>query len=125
MGRIMDDYSLKELLERSYPRQNMVLTRGLLSNATASQVVVRLLNNLKNSFYESNDLERAELANEMIISIDETNPYSVRDKGMIFLKRGQKLEALAMLGRYLEMHPEANDADTILELIRQIRSQSK
>jgi regulator of sirC expression with transglutaminase-like and TPR domain len=103
----------------------MVLTRGLLSNATASQVVVRLLNNLKNSFYESNDLERAELANEMIISIDETNPYSVRDKGMIFLKRGQKVEALAALGEYLEMHPEANDADTILELIRQIRSQSK
>jgi regulator of sirC expression with transglutaminase-like and TPR domain len=125
MGRIMDDYSLKELLERSYPHQNMVLTRGLLSNATASQVVVRLLNNLKNSFYESNDLERAELANEMIISIDKTNPYSVRDKGMIFLKRGQKLEALAALGEYLEMHPEANDADTILELIRQIRSQSK
>ena len=125
MGRIMDDYSLKELLERSYPRQNMVLTRGLLSNATASQVVVRLLNNLKNSFYESNDLERAELANEMIISIDKTNPYSVRDKGMIFLKRGQKFEALAALGEYLEMHPEANDADTILDLIRQIRSQSK
>ena len=125
MGRIMDDYSLKELLERSYPRQNMVLTRALLSNATASQVVVRLLNNLKNSFYESNDLERAELANEMIISIDDTNPFSIRDKGMIFLKRGQKLEALATLSRYLEMHPETSDADTILELIRQIRSQSK
>lgn len=125
MGRIMDDYSLKELLERSYPRQNMALTRALLSNATASQVIVRLLNNLKNSFYESDELERAELANEMIISIDETNPFSIRDKGMIFLKRGQQLEALASLSKYLEMHPETNDADTILELIRQIRSQSK
>lgn len=125
MGRIMDDYSLKELLERSYPRQNMALTRALLSNATASQVIVRLLNNLKSSFYESDELERAELANEMIISIDETNPFSIRDKGMIFLKRGQQLEALATLSKYLEMHPETNDADTILELIRQIRSQSK
>lgn len=125
MGRIMDDYSLKELLERSYPRQNMALTRALLSNATASQVIVRLLNNLKNSFYESDELERAELANEMIINIDETNPFSIRDKGMIFLKRGQQLEALATLSKYLEMHPETNDADTILELIRQIRSQSK
>jgi regulator of sirC expression with transglutaminase-like and TPR domain len=125
MGRIMDDYSLKELLERSYPRQNMVLTRALLSDATATQVVVRLLNNLKNNFYESNDLERAELANEMIISIDETNPFSIRDKGMIYLKRGQKLEALTTLSKYLEMHPETNDADMILELIRQIRSQSK
>jgi regulator of sirC expression with transglutaminase-like and TPR domain len=125
MGRIMDDYSLKELLERSYPRQNMVLTRALLANATVSQVIVRLLNNLKNSFYESDDLERAELANEMIISIDETNPFAMRDKGMIFLKRGQQMEALAMLSNYLEMHPETNDADTILELIRQIRSQSR
>ena len=125
MGRIMDDYSLKELLERSYPRQNMVLTRALLTNATVPQVIVRLLNNLKNSFYESDDLERAELANEMIISIDETNPFAMRDRGMIFLKRGQQTEALAMLSKYLEMHPETNDADTILELIRQIRSQSR
>ena len=125
MGRIMDDYSLKELLERTYPSQNIVLTRALLGNATASQVIVRLLNNLKNSFYESNDLERAELANEMIIGIDETNPFSIRDKGMIFLKRGQNLEALATLSKYLEMHPETNDADTILEVIRQIRSQTK
>ena len=61
----------------------------------------------------------------MIISIDETNPFSIRDKGMIFLKRGQKLEALATLSKYLEIHPETNDADTIFELIRQIRSQSK
>lgn len=125
MGRIMDDYSLKELLERSYPRQNMVLTRALLANATVSQVIVRLLNNLKNSFYESDDLERAELANEMIFSIDETNPFAMRDRGMIFLKRGQQMEALAMLSKYLELHPETNDADTILELIRQIRSQSR
>ncbi|HZD36858.1 MAG TPA: transglutaminase-like domain-containing protein [Nitrososphaeraceae archaeon] len=124
MGRIMDDYSLKELLERSYPHQNMVLTRSLLTNATASEVIVRLLNNLKNSFYESDDLERAEISNEMIISIDETNPFSVRDKGMIFLKRGQKKEALATLSKYLEMHPETSDADTILELIRHIRSQN-
>ena len=125
LGRIMDDYSLKELLERSYPHQNIVLTRALLDKATPSQVVVRLLNNLKNSFYESDDLDRAELANEMIFCVDDTDPFSIRDKGMIFLKRGQQSEALAMLTKYLEMHPETNDADTILELIRQIRSQSK
>ena len=28
------------------------------------------------------------------------------------------MEALAILSEYLEMHPETNDADTILELIR-------
>jgi regulator of sirC expression with transglutaminase-like and TPR domain len=125
LGRIMDDYSLKELLERSYPHQNIVLTRALLDKATPSQVVVRLLNNLKNSFYESDDLDRAELANEMIFCVDNTDPFSIRDKGMIFLKRGQQGEALVTLTKYLEMHPETNDADTILEIIRQIRSQAR
>lgn len=125
LGRIMDDYSLKELLERSYPHQNIVLTRALLDKATPSQVVVRLLNNLKNSFYESDDLDRAELANEMIFCVDDTDPFSIRDKGMIFLKRGQQGEALVTLTKYLEMHPETNDADTILEIIRQIRSQAR
>jgi regulator of sirC expression with transglutaminase-like and TPR domain len=125
LGRIMDDYSLKELLERSYPHQNIVLTRALLDKATPSQVVVRLLNNLKNSFYESDDLDRAELANEMIFCVDDTDPFSIRDKGMIFLKRGQQGEALVTLTKYLEMHPETNDADTILEIIRQIRSQTR
>jgi regulator of sirC expression with transglutaminase-like and TPR domain len=123
LGRIMDDYSLKELLERSYPHQNIVLTRALLDKATPSQVVVRLLNNLKNSFYESDDLDRTELANEMIFCVDDTDPFSIRDKGMILLKRGQQVEALVTLTKYLEMHPETNDADTILEIIRQIRSQ--
>jgi regulator of sirC expression with transglutaminase-like and TPR domain len=125
LGRIMDDYSLKELLERSYPHQNIVLTRALLDKATPSQVVVRLLNNLKNSFYESDDLDRAELANEMIFCVDDTDPFSIRDKGMIFLKRGQQGEALVTLTKYLEMHPETSDADTILEIIRQIRSQAR
>jgi regulator of sirC expression with transglutaminase-like and TPR domain len=123
LGRIMDDYSLKELLERSYPHRNIVLTRALLDKATPSQVVVRLLNNLKNSFYESDDLDRTELANEMIFCVDDTDPFSIRDKGMILLKRGQQGEALVTLTKYLEMHPETNDADTILEIIRQIRSQ--
>jgi regulator of sirC expression with transglutaminase-like and TPR domain len=123
-GRIMDDYSLKELLDQFYPQRSVPLTRNFVEKATAAQVVIRILNNLKSSYYESQDIDKAEIANEMIISIDQHNPDAIRDRGMILLKRGKPRDALEMLNSYLELDPEAADADAVLDTIRQIRSES-
>jgi regulator of sirC expression with transglutaminase-like and TPR domain len=121
-GRIMDDYALKALLDQFYPHQNVPLTRAFIEKATAVQVMIRMLNNLKASYYEAQDLDKAEIANEMIIAIDQHNPDAIRDKGMILLKRGKSIKALEMLNLYLELDPEAEDADAVLDVIRQIRS---
>jgi regulator of sirC expression with transglutaminase-like and TPR domain len=121
-GRIMDDYALKALLDQFYPHQNIPLTRAFIEKATAVQVMIRMLNNLKASYYEAQDLDKSEIANEMIIAIDEYNPDAIRDKGMILLKRGKSIKALEMLNLYLELDPEAEDADAVLEVIRQTRS---
>lgn len=123
-GRIMDDYALKALLDQSYPSQNISLTRAFLEEATAGQVIIRMLNNLKGSYYEAQDIDRAEIANEMVIAIDQYNPDAMRDKGMMLLKRGNLTEALRTLNLYLELDPEAEDADAVLDIIRQIRSQT-
>jgi len=122
-GRIMDDYTMKELLDQFYHDQNIALTRAFVEKATSAQVMIRMLNNLKGSYYESQDIERAEIANEMIIAIEPHNPDAVRDKGMIFLKRNNPLKALEMLNMYLELDPEAEDADAVLDIIRQVREQ--
>src|SRR5918911_1138451 len=121
-GRIMDDYSLKALLQQFYPHQNIALTRAFVEKATVGQVMIRMLNNLKASYYESLDLDKAEIANEMIISIDQDNPGAIRDKGMILLKRGKPIEAVKVLNLYLELDPEAEDADEVLDIIRNNRS---
>jgi len=120
-GRIMDDYTMKELLDQFYPGQNIPLTRAFVQKATSSQVIIRMLNNLKGSYYESQDIDKAEIANEMIIAIESDNPDAVRDKGMILLKRKKHLEALDKLNMYLELYPEAEDADAVLDIIRQVR----
>jgi regulator of sirC expression with transglutaminase-like and TPR domain len=124
-GRIMDDYSLKALLDRTYPQQNIPLTHALVERATPSQVIIRMLNNLKGSYYEAQDMDRYNLANEMVLAIDQYNPDAIRDKGMIFLKNGNAEEALKVLNSYLEINPEAADADEVLDIIRQIRSGMK
>jgi regulator of sirC expression with transglutaminase-like and TPR domain len=121
-GRIMDDYSLKVLLDQFYPHQNVALTRGIVEKANVGQVLIRMLNNLKTSYYESQDLDKAEIANEMIISIDQHNPDAMRDKGLILLKRGNPLDAVKMLNLYLELDPEAEDADEILDIIKNNRT---
>ena len=121
-GRIMDDYALKELLDQFYPNQNVPLTHAFVEKATPTQVMIRMLNNLKGSHYEAQDIDKAEIANEMIIALDHYNPDAIRDKGMILLKREKPTEALEMLNSYLELDPEAQDADTVLDIIRQIRT---
>ena len=121
-GRIMDDYALKELLDQSYPRQNVPLTRAFVEKATPTQVLIRMLNNVKGSYYDAQDIDKAEIANEMIIALDQYNPDAIRDKGMILLKREKYTEALEMLNFYLELDPEAQDADAVLDIIRQLRT---
>ncbi len=121
-GRIMDDYSLKALIEQAYPQQNIPLTHALVEKATAAQVLIRMLNNLKGSYYEAQDIDRYNIANEMVLAIDPYNPDAIRDKGIVLLKKGDPSEALKVLNSYLEINPEAEDADDVLDIIRQIRS---
>jgi regulator of sirC expression with transglutaminase-like and TPR domain len=121
-GRIMDDYSLKELLDHFYPKMNIALTRKLVDRASNPDVITRMLNNLKTSFFECQDLDNAELVNEMILDINSEDQHSLRDKGMVFLHKKNYKQALEFFNSYLEKFPEANDADTILELIRRIKT---
>ncbi|MDQ3872840.1 MAG: transglutaminase-like domain-containing protein [Thermoproteota archaeon] len=124
-GRIMDDYSLKMLIDQAYPQQNIPLTHALVERATTAQVVIRMLNNLKGSYYESQDMDRYNIANEMVLAIDRYNPDAVRDRGIILLKKGDSSEALKVLNTYLEINPEADDADDILDIIHHIKSGKK
>lgn len=121
-GRIMDDYSLKELLDHFYPKMNIALTRRLVDKASNPDVIIRMLNNLKASFFECQDFDNAELVNEMILDMNRNDQQSMRDKGMVFLHKKSYEQALDSFNLYLERFPEANDVDNILELIRKIKT---
>jgi regulator of sirC expression with transglutaminase-like and TPR domain len=122
-GRIMDDYSLKQLLDRFYPSRDIPLTRAYLGTATVGQVIIRMLNNLKANFYGLRDINKVELTNEMILALEPNDADAVRDKGIIFLKRKIPHKALEMLSMYLELNPEAADADSVLDKIRKVRAE--
>jgi len=120
-GRIMDDYSLKQLLDQTVPRLSIALTRDFVARASATKVMIRMLNNLKTSYFECQDIDKAELVNEMILHIHSNDQYGLRDKGMIMLKRKYQQEALELFNQYIEKYPEADDIDPILELVRKLK----
>jgi regulator of sirC expression with transglutaminase-like and TPR domain len=94
----------------------------LVDKASNPEVIIRMLNNLKTSFFECQDLDNAELVNEMILDINGNDQHGLRDKGMVCLHKKKYKEALNFFNTYLEKFPEASDVDTILELIRSIKT---
>ena len=122
-GRIMDDYSIKNLLDSFFPNQNIPLTKKLIEKTDLSHVMIRILNNVKDSFFEIQEFDKIKLANEMIFAIDPKNAYAIRDKGIILHDKDPQ-KSLELLKIYLELEPEANDADTILKIIRSIRKKN-
>ena len=119
-GRIMDDYALKNLIDSFFPNQNIPLTKKLVEKTNLSQVMIRILNNLKDSFFEIQEFDKLNIANEMIFAIDPKNTYAIRDKGVILQEKDPE-KSLELLNTYLELEPEANDADIVLKIIKSIR----
>ena len=120
-GRIMDDYVLQDLLNKAYPRSTISLSNDLLKKTNSLQITIRVLNNLKNGYTEVDDLNKIMKINEMILSLDSTSPEALRDKGIILYRNKKYEQALGILYKYIDLNPEANDIDRILELVKQIR----
>ncbi len=121
-GRIMDDYILQDLLNKVNPKLKVSISNSLLEKASPSQILIRILNNLKNGYVEMDDIEKIEIINEMILSLDRFNPEAIRDSGIILYRNKNFKQSLKRFYKYIELNPEAEDIDKILELIRQIRN---
>ncbi|MGZ5509739.1 MAG: transglutaminase family protein, partial [Nitrososphaeraceae archaeon] len=61
-GRIMDDYALKNLMDNFFPNQNIPLTKKIIEKANLSQVMIRILNNVKDSFFEIQEFDKLNIA---------------------------------------------------------------
>ena len=58
----------------------------------------------------------------MILEMLPESPDEIRDMGILENKLNNYENAIIFLNRYLEMEPNAEDVDFILELIREIRN---
>ncbi|WP_225444403.1 SirB1 family protein [Pseudomarimonas arenosa] len=116
-GRPMD---VDELRQRARPHmgdrdiddQQLL---NLLSPASNRAIVARILRNLKGVYTEQEDFARALRCADRLIRFDASQAEDWRDRGLLYLQLGVGQRAGEDLARYLQLRPDAGDADAVRE----------
>ena len=122
-GRLLTIEDLEEILYRNFG-EDVEFIPEYLNEATTDQVLIRLLRNLKNAYTQSYAYDKAIRCTNMILGIQPESAEEIRDKGILEERLLHYDEALPLLNKYLELEPDAEDVDFILELIKSVREKS-
>lgn len=119
-GRLLSIDDLQEILDRNYG-DSVEFSPDFLNEIEPEQILIRINKNLKNSYTQSFNYTMALHCINMILGIEPESPEEVRDKGILESRQLKYELALRSLNRYLEIAPEADDVDYVLDLIRNIK----
>jgi len=119
-GRLLSIDDLQEILDRNYGG-SVEFSPDFLNEIEPEQILIRISRNLKNSYTQSFNYTMALHCINMILGIEPESPEEVRDRGILESRQLKYELALRSLNRYLEIAPEADDVDYVLDLIRNIK----
>lgn len=122
-GKLLSIDDLQEILDRNYGG-SIEFSPEFLDEVEPEKILLRITRNLKNSYTQSFNYTMAMHCINMILGIEPESPEEVRDKGILESRLLNYDHALISLNRYLQLAPEANDVDYVLDLIRNIKERS-
>jgi len=122
-GRLLTIEDLEEILTRNFG-EVVEFVPEYLNESTTDQLLTRLLRNLKNAYTQSYAYNNAMKCTDMILGMQPESPEEIRDKGILEERLLRYDKAIPLLNKCLELQPEADDAEFILELIKSGREKS-
>ena len=122
-GRLVDIDDLQEILDENFAGQ-LEFQPGFLDEITSEQILLRMTRNLKNSYVQSFVYDKALRCVNMVLAVEPQSAEDIRDKGILEERLQNSETALKYLNKYLEINPNAEDVDFILELIRSIKTKN-
>lgn len=122
-GRLLDIDDLQEILDTNYGGE-VEFKPEFLDEIEPEQILLRMTRNLKNSYIQSFVYDKALRCVNMVLAIEPESPEEIRDKGILEERLLNYDDALKYLNKYLEINPNAEDVDFILELIRSIKTKN-
>jgi regulator of sirC expression with transglutaminase-like and TPR domain len=122
-GRLLSIDDLQEILDRNFGG-GVQFSADFLNEIGSEQILIRISKNLKNSYTQSFNYTMAMHCINMILGIEPDSPEEVRDKGVLEARLLNYYLALRSLNRYLDLAPEADDVDYVLDLIRNIKERA-
>jgi regulator of sirC expression with transglutaminase-like and TPR domain len=122
-GAILSRNDCAKLL-RSHFSDDAELLPEYLASSTKKQILGRMLNNLKGSFFRRQDYRRVLTMVEMGMAIDPASRHHIHDRGMVYFLLGRYSLAAADLNAYLTFAPRDDpgiqSARSVLHRIRSL-----
>jgi regulator of sirC expression with transglutaminase-like and TPR domain len=78
---------------------------------------MRMLRNLQTIYQHQGDHERVARSADRILKLSPDLPDALRDRGIAYAEIGYRKGADADFTRYLQLRPEADDADAVRNLL--------
>ena len=122
-GNLLDIDDLQWILDTNFDGQ-LKFKPEFLDEIKTEQILLRMTRNLKNSYVQSFAHDKALRCANMILAIEPESPEDIRDKGILEERLLNSETALKYLNKYLEINPNAEDIDFILEIIRSIKTKN-
>lgn len=122
-GRLLGADNLQELLDVNYGG-GIKFVPDYLNEIEPEKILIRIARNLKNSYIQSFNYTMAMHCINMVLELVPDSAEEIRDKGIVQSRLFQDELALQSLNRYLELAPEADDIDYVLDLIRNIKEKA-
>ncbi len=122
-GVLLDVDDLQEILDNNFDG-HLEFQPEFLDEIESEQILIRMARNLKNSYVQSFVYDKALRCTNMVLAIEPESPEDIRDKGILEERLLNSETALKYLNKYLEINPNAEDIDFILELIRSIKTKN-
>ncbi|HLG79169.1 MAG TPA: transglutaminase-like domain-containing protein [Ktedonobacteraceae bacterium] len=119
-GKFLNEQDCRQRLVRIFKNQEDLDARWL-EPLGPKQFLVRMLDNLKHIYIHKGDYERALMACDRILLLNPEQASERRDRGIVHFHLKHYARAVRDLGTYLELSPQADDAEEIRQQIRVIR----
>ena len=94
----------------------------LLAQASTEKLLICMARNLKHSYMHSFAYDKALLCTQIALALSDSSVMDLRDAGLLKARLQDRNGALEDLNQYLEMNPNGEDVDHVIEIMHQIRS---
>ena len=124
-GIELDQQQLTAKLQTMYGENNpyIAMIPQLLSAASKKEILIRMLRNLKGVYLQKNDFQRGLSVIDRILLIAPDMAMEIRDRGGVHHRLGHMQAALQDFQRYLQLAPNAEDAEAVRTMIRRMTAQ--
>lgn len=119
-GRVLSVERCQEMFEGMYGG-TIDFQPGFLNDITKTQVLRRMLQNLKGIYARVPDHHKALSVIERLLILNPEDISEIRDRGLICCALGRFSQAQADLEHYLRRRPQGEDADEVRKKLTELR----